>query len=241
MWRKPWHVILDHYFWRPRRAPDIIVVLYFGDNLADGKDIDIGRLGWCFTDREDWPEVLGTDLPTFSERADFLLSSLSITWAMKGRIKKRLLALATPGYRQYEDQVNAVNFARQGGAGASGSASHAVLKRLLDQARSCNSQVCFVAFPTLAPDQAEPYDLSAEEARMIADAGMSLIDLRRVPGLTPEMYATRTHLNAAGRPLFSRCLARALSAVVRAGPERDGNALGSDRFPKCEQDDAYGR
>jgi hypothetical protein len=228
-----WYYMLEHYFWRPGHVPDLIVVLYFDDSLVDGKALEVGRLAWCFTDREDWSDVMKTELPTVSSRVDFVLSSHSVIWANRDRIKTRVLGLLSPGYVKYESRVNEINYAHQRhapSANAPPPASHVVLQRLLDRARGCNSRVCFVAFPTLVPGRPDGYDLYPEQTRMMAESGARLVDLRRTPELMPEMYDTRTHLNAAGRELFTRRLARALSGTTGPGSAGEETAPAKGSF-----------
>ena len=205
-----WHYMLEHYFWRPRVGPRTFVITFYEDDLADGNRIEIGRLAQFFTDWRDWPEVLGTDLTDFGQRAEFIVSSLWATQASRARIRERTLGLI-PGYGDYLTEANQALYRhRQGAEPPRRKRTHAALERLLARAHDEGSRLIFVAYPTLACAHGKCYDLDPETVGIVRQAGMTLIDLRHAPELGPERYADDVHLDDEGRARFSRMLGRAL-------------------------------
>ena len=55
--------------------------------LADSQALDVGNLALFFTDADDRPSLFEHDLRTFRQRADYLLSSVSLAFAMRDRIR----------------------------------------------------------------------------------------------------------------------------------------------------------
>ena len=216
-----WYYLMNRYFWRPERSPDLFIVSYYENNLLDGNSIEIGRFAQFFVERQDWPEVFSHDVTSFGQRMEFLLSSGWATFAARDRIKERVLSLLVPHYQELTLQTNEIQ--RQQRSSSLGTTTHKavthdMLKRFLARANEHRSKIVFVAFPTIIPGRDrpyQPYELDSETTRLIREAGMQFVDLRQVPELTPDMYADDIHLNAIGRPIFSHHLATALSAIVK--------------------------
>lgn len=211
-----WHFMLNRYFWKPDRRPDLFVITYYENELEDGNPIEIGRMAQFFTTPSDWPALFKTDITDNSQRADFMISSFWATFAARDRIKERVLEMAVPHYKGYVSEMNGINYRHvvMGIKGTPPVRTHKALARMLETAKEHGSKLCFVAFPTLMPDKPMPYDLNDEAIKMIRDAGMYFIDLRKVDGLSPDKYADEIHLNAEGRPIYTKRLAQEISAIL---------------------------
>jgi hypothetical protein len=225
---RDWYYIVKEYFVRAHRTPDLFVFTFFGNNF-DNTSLELGRLAQNFTRLDDWDD-LKSDLPRFDDRIQFLLSKCSATIAYSDRIKERVLEVACPGYRSFIRRVNAVATAQlkenekpwpESARNRSG--RFAALGRLLMMLRRENVNSCFVAFPTLSKAGAggvttgQPYTIDPDVRRLIAEAGFSLLDLRKMADLKPSMYEDPLHLLATGRPIYSRHLADALAPVIQGG------------------------
>lgn len=216
-----WHYLANHYFWKHDRHPDLIVVPFYETNLIDGHPLEMGRFAQFFVETADWPEVFAHDVTSAADRLEFLLSSGWATFAARDRIKERVLSLLVPHYQQLVAQTHAAQHVKPAPGTASSSekpATHQMLQRFLARASEHHTRVVFVAFPTIVPGRErpyQPYELNPETLRLIGDAGMEFLDLRQVPELTPDMYADDIHLNAVGRPIFSRKLAQELWPILQ--------------------------
>lgn len=214
-----WHYLLTRYFWKPGHNPDLFVVSFYENNLADKNPLEIGRFAQFFVDRDDWSEVFTHDLTSNSDRSEFLLSSAWATYAARERIKERGLSLLIPHYQELTVQANDVlrQQAAKSQTHTEKTVSHELLKRFIARANEHHSKIVFVAFPTIIPERErpyQPYELAPEMLSVIHDGGMEFADLRQVPELTPEMYADDIHLNEKGRPVYSRYLATALRPFI---------------------------
>jgi hypothetical protein len=211
------HWIVEHEFARQKLTPDLLIVTFYGATLEDGERIEVGRLAQFFTDRRDWGELFRFDLPTLAERADLVVSSAWMTFAVRDRIKERVLDLI-PGYKDTMSEVNAANFHHDqllDYPPRPAITTHTALRRFVARQRERKQQVLFVAYPSKPPDGAAvAYEISEEARRVIAEAGMRLVDLRRI-GLAATDYRDRIHVNDGGRVVFTRALAEALATPPR--------------------------
>jgi hypothetical protein len=211
-----WYWMSNQYFLKRGLEPDLIVVTYFeGNALADSEVMDVGNLALFFTDSEDRASLFEHDLTTLEHRTSYLLSSASEAFAARDRIRDRLLNFI-PGYRPYATTVNDINFEhekRRKLAAAQPRTFH-TLERFLADARQAGITVCFVAFP-MRPENGrhESYIIHPRAREMIANSGMIHLDMRHMDELTVAMYEDNVHLNARGRPIYTRRFAQALNEV----------------------------
>ena len=215
-----WHYLLTHYFWKPGHNPDLFIVSFYENNLADKNPLEIGRFAQFFVDTDDWSEVFTHDLTDAGERFEFLLSSGWATYAARERLKERGLSLLVPHYQELTVQANELlrQQALKTQSQAEKTITHELLKRFVARAREHHSKILFVAFPTIIPGRErpyQPYELDPEMLRVIRDAGMEFADLRQVPELTPDLYADDIHFNEKGRLVYSRYLATALQPIIK--------------------------
>jgi hypothetical protein len=205
----------DQYFWEPGLHPDLLVLTYYeGNGLADSKPLDVGNLALFFTDSGDRPTLFKHDLKSLEQRAQYLISSKSESFAARDRIRDRALNFL-PGYRPFAVATNSVNFQheqRRARAAEARRPTFESLRRLLADARTAGVRLCFVAFPTNPGARGPaPYPIEPQALKMIADAGMLHLDLRAVDWFSADMYKDNVHLNPRGQPVYARRLARELN------------------------------
>jgi hypothetical protein len=206
-----WHYLMKRAFWQRDLNPNWFVVTFFGNALEDGNTIEIGRLALFFTEPADWPDVCALDLPTYSERAEFVLSSGWATFAARDRIRKRVLAEVVPDYKDFVEDLHAL---RAHAVPPTSERTCRVLERFLAAAREHGNRICFVAFPT-RPSGVQPvYEINPKVPRLIHAAGMALLDLRSVPGLAAEHYEDDYHLTPAGAAIYTRHFTQAISPII---------------------------
>jgi hypothetical protein len=207
-----WRYILESSFWHPQRKPSTFVITFYEDDLADGNRIEIGRVAQFFTSPRDWREIFRVDLHGFGERVEFLVSSYWATYAVRARIRERVLGLI-PGYKAYLPAMNEVIYKHEQAAAAAAphrARTHHALERLLERAREEGSRLVFVAYPTQEAARGNPYALDPTTVEILHDAGVQLLDLRRVDSIPPELYIDDIHLGEEGRERWSRLVAAAL-------------------------------
>lgn len=221
-----WQFMLQKYFVTPGLHPDWVVLTFYEDDLQDGNAIEIGRLAQFFTTVRDWPAVFALDLPEWSQRIEFMLSSFWATFAANERIRERALEAMIPDFRDYAGATNSTIYAhnrrRFGPAAAAQARSTTyVLERLLRTAREHGLRLAFVAYPTRLDAGRQPYAIAPQVKATLDAAGAPLLDLRHVPGLEGgALYDDEVHLTEAGRVPYSKALADALTPLLTATPRR---------------------
>ena len=209
-----WQFILQRHFWTPGNRVDLVVIPFWGTNLYDGNELEIGRLAQFFTSVRDWPTVLDVDLGTTAERADFLVSSLWATFAARDRMREWAFTTALPDYKGYASREQDVITTRMVNA-AAGKPKKArtteALARLLESARAHDTRLVFMAFPTRHDEWNDRYE---EPVRLMEEAGMHYVDLRDVDVVDDDSYVDLVHMNADGRSAFTRRLAESLLPIV---------------------------
>src|SRR5437870_5193900 len=220
-----WYFMLNHYFWQPGNRVDLVVVPFVGPSLYDKNEIEIGRLARFFTSVEDWPEVLGTDLATTAERADFLLSNFWASWGARERMQELVFTRLFPNYKAYAREQQNLFLAQQfaNPRRARKARSLVALERLLRTAREHATPLCFVVFPTQRADwNQQPY---AEPRRLIEASGVPYVDLRGGADVDTSIFADLVHMNLDGRTLYTGLLADALAPVLGPGSSEAGTAF----------------
>jgi hypothetical protein len=212
-----WCCLLNRFFWEPDRTPDAVVICFFG-GLQDHRS-DSGRLVHYLATRGDWPALFCRGYCSVGERIDFVLSTFWTTYALRARLRDRLLKTAVPDFEAFHTTLNDVAY-RQEQAAASRAASYRrtyfFLQRLLAAARTQRTQLVFVAFPG-RPDggaSRSTYPIPDEVRTWIREAGMQLVDLRRVEQLTPALYRDAVHLKPEGQRVFTKVLAARLAHLT---------------------------
>jgi hypothetical protein len=208
-----WYWMVERIFFAQRIRPDLVVINFFDRNLEDGAPLDIGRLAQTLTGPRDWPELFRLDVPRLDDRIELVFSSFSAAFATRRRIKDRVLT-ALPGYRTALGRINEVNWEHdRRGRFAPADLPHDALRRFVARARQLGLSICFVAYP-----KEDAYQVSGEARRIVEEAGMMFLDLRRTPRLDAAAYADNIHLNEIGRPRYTDALARALAGIFRPAP-----------------------
>ncbi len=207
-----WIWMMQREFWSRDLSVDLLVVHFYENGLEDGKRLEVGRLAQFFTTRDDWGELFANDVKTLDGRAEFVVSTVWATYAVRDRIKERVLDLI-PGYQDWLEASNQITFDHDRALAAAHELKRVptrhALERFLARAQAHHTKVLFVAFPTM-----NPYDVPDETIRTIRDAGMLYLDLRSVPELDRAAhYADDIHLNEAGRAIYTRRLVAELRAL----------------------------
>jgi len=218
-----WYYMLMHDFWRPGNRVDLVVIPFVGPSLYDHNEIEIGRLARFFTTVDDWPDVLGTDLATTAERADFLLSSFWVSWAARDRMQELTFTRLLPNYKAFAREQQNLVFAEVFTRRAHKARSLVALDRLLRAARAHSTRLFFVVFPTQRADwNGQPY---AEARRLIEASGTEYVDLRGGGDVDTSIFADLVHMNVDGRTLYTGLLADALAPVLGPAPSEAGAAF----------------
>lgn len=216
-----WHAMANRYFWSRDAAPDVVVVNWF-ESLADRPAFEYVRIGNFFASPGEWGYYLRDQLHTLPERMEFLLSSVWATYGARDRFRDRVLEMLVPDYEglleaTHESPVpaGAAEGQAEGGDGAGAgvdAARYTALTRLVGAAQAHGASVLLVAFPL----RTQRYPIEPAVLEMQARGELHVVDLRATAGLSPASYRDGIHLLAPGRLTYTRALAAALDAPLRA-------------------------
>ena len=208
-----WRAMANEVFWRTKAVPDVMVVTFFGHDLEDGASVELGRVAQFFTHVSDWPDLFSNELTTSSARIEFVLSSAWGTYAVRERIKQRVLSVVVPGFREFEPRLNDLS-RRYGTHGVSNTAApqanYRALDRLLESASLHGVKVVLVAFPRNGTHTT--IDPAIE--KLAASRGAALLDMQPLTHIPPEQYRDSIHLRSAGREVYTELFARALAPLL---------------------------
>ena len=221
-----WTYVYHHYLSPPAPQPDVIVINFAGDRLQDVEpnSQQVRRIARHHTSLGDVPQAFTQDFTTLSQRVDFLLSKIFVSFAHRERVRTRLMA-TLPLYRQTQRSLNETQLAQARAAPAANPdpltpqvntvlntarERYTRLKRFLAEIDTRSVRVVFVATPVR-----DPYRIDPALRTLLADEGAELLDTRSVPGLSPAVFDDALHLSPAGAKIYSRALAEKLAPVLK--------------------------
>jgi hypothetical protein len=188
--------------------------------LQDDYAVEPARLARYYSSSRDIPEVFARDVKDFDSRAEFLLSSLSSSFANRARVRTRVLDALVPYYRDTAQQLNRDMKSGQARSIASTPHTYQRLERFIRLAGSKGVRVIFVAMPLR-----EAYALDPLVQKTVEGGGMTFVDCREVAGLGRESYLDEMHLKPEGATVYTQFLARQLAGGFRWTSRADQHLL----------------
>ncbi len=194
-----------------RRTPDVLVLPLWSRNAIDRQDFRRRRLPRFLT----WRGVLTVareDIDGFGNKMEFLLSSLSLSFAHGNGVRVRVLERLVPSYLKGSTQVHDIYQRRLDRAEVRKPAArtYTVLRRLLALARARRVRVVFVFVP-----RPEEYEIFPDLRKEIIRGGGLIVDCREIPALGGEHYTDVVHLNPDGAKIFSSTM---VERMIREHP-----------------------
>ena len=201
-----WNRAFRHYFVGTSQLPEVLVLCFSDIALQDNSGIDPSRLGH-YSSPGEMPEILDQDVREFESRAEFILASLSYSFADRMRVRTRALDLIVPGYRDSAQRIN--RDMKREHSGMMTQKSYRRLSGFLAMAKEHGVRVVVVAMP-----QPVIYALDPQIKSVVNVAGMNFIDCRNVDGISPASFADEMHLATGGAIVYSRFLGRELASPI---------------------------
>jgi hypothetical protein len=201
-----WYYAFKHYFVDAGHLPDVLIVSFAARDLQDDYAVEPTRLARYYSSSRDIPEVFSRDVLDFDGRVEFLLSSISSSFANRTRVRTRVLDALVPDYRETAQQLNRDMNRGQSVKAASAPHTYVRLERLIQLASQRGVRVIFVAMPLR-----EAYTLDPLVRKTVEEGGMTFVDCRDVAGLGRESYLDEMHLKPEGAAVYSQFLAHQLA------------------------------
>ena len=194
--------------------PPDVVVINMSPGAAEDELPENIRVSWLPEESRtgDAPEILQQDLPLFEQQAEFVHAWTSEGFAYRADLRADILYRLVPEFWYGMQWVNtALDRDRPAGGGVRHVPVYAKAKRLMALAKANGVRVVWVAMP-LRPDMHHIID--PDLLKVVAEAGMSFMDCRQVPGLDASKFKDHWHMNEDGGRVFSRYMGRALPKYV---------------------------
>ncbi len=207
-----WYYLVKNFVLNQDQLPHIICLGISNFHVIDGAEKRIRKLGRTYCRLKDIPEIYRTDLTSFDERAELLLSGLLYSYATQDRIKKRVLDLLIPDYR-----TNLRRITEMGRAGSQDEDegvreySFNGFGRLLELIAGNQILPVVVAMPLQ-----DDWEVDAALMAVIGSTGALFLDARQIDGLSAADFKDNMHLTPVGARKLSRFLARRLSQTEPA-------------------------
>ncbi len=209
-----WFYVYRHNVNEANR-PDVLLLSFAKDGLADEVRPDaesVRRLARHHTTLADTPYVFAHDLTRLSERGDFLVSKLFVSFAHRERVRTRALDEVIPNYRETQRALSQTDTPATATIAPPPEYTYDRLERFLKLVDTEAVEVIFVAMPVR-----EPYTLDPKLGPLIESSGARLLDLESVPRLTPAHYRDGLHLTPDGAKVYSEVLGRKLAPLLSKG------------------------
>ena len=202
-----WYRLFKHYFVGTSHLPEALVLCFSDIALQDSSGTDPSRLGHYYSSPGELPEIFDQDLRDFNRSAEFILSSLSYSFANRMRVRTRALDLIVPDYRNSAQRINR-DMKREQFAKTT-SKSYQRLSRLLATAKQDGVRVVVVAMP-----QPIVYALDPQIKTVVESAGMTFLDCRVVNGISSASFVDEMHLGPGGALTYSHFLGSQLAGKI---------------------------
>lgn len=204
-----WYYILTQSFDTPESRPDLLVIPFDTERLADAAFVDMRQLAKISLDSSVLEEMWEFEAVSADARFQLLLAEISALYRHSEKERTTILGLFVPGYQQAETRLNET--LRADSDTQLAALKYTRLSRLLTWLQSVSLQTVFVSVPRPMPAEVDP-----QAIRLIEEAGMVYLDGRIIEGLDADMYLDGYHLDERGAPRFSNFLVRELANILRA-------------------------
>ena len=202
-----WDYLLEKNFLRSDGRPDEVILVTGRQHLLDSPG-NHSHMGAYYVSWSDAPRYLREDAPGFDARAEFLLGRLSATYSMRARVSPRVFDAILPHYQENWVILNRAALAGKGVA-LSGNNETGATRHLGHLARSLKARG--VRLTIVAAPLPYAYTISPPVLSALKELDVPLIDLNPIAGIDGSSFLDADHLNASGKAIFTRALAKALA------------------------------
>ncbi|MBK1853712.1 hypothetical protein JO972_01970 [Verrucomicrobiaceae bacterium 5K15] len=217
-----WVYLYRRYFSDENSHPDVLVVGFVSHHIHDQEPIKLRRLSRHFVAKEDLPLLWKTDLKDFHRTTQSVLCNIS---ALEGDQPEHQLGILQTLIADYKAGLNRNNRLVADGKkrkaelaskknpvprkSTEPEETYERMKRFIAEARQHGVKIYFIPMP-----QPEVWDFNPEAQKIIEAEGMTVLDARAIPGMTPEDFSDGYHLGETGKVKFSRWMAGQLKAQL---------------------------
>lgn len=205
-----WYWAWRRYFESAGSRPEWVVLCGGASHFDDGL-MDVRAAGNYFVGWSDSYKYLQTDARGLEQRLEFVMGKMSLAYASRGRVQRKLTDMILPYNREVlHEIVNApLLSAPAQEARAAREEQSEMLAAILAEIHAERLHTVVVAMPNLIP-----YNVPESRQDVIRESGAAFVDLRSVPGIGEADFYDKAHLNENGAKLFTIALAQALGSLM---------------------------
>jgi len=192
-----WYCIVSNNFTHTHTAPNVVVIGFGWEQLSDSEIPRPSRLATHFCSMKDLPELVSLGMKDTSDIFEYISASASVLYALREPIRKRVLDIFIPYYREYAGKVNRPEHIDKSNA-IQEKYSYMLLNKLLSTCKENNIIPVFIAMPVK-----QYYSLDTTLIETLNAHSALLLDYRNMINISNEMYKDDIHLNDAGSIIFT--------------------------------------
>ena len=202
-----WDYLLEKHFVKKDQAPDELIIVTGRQHMLDSPG-NHSHMGAYYVSWSAAPRYLREDTPSFDAGAEFLLGRLSATYSMRARVSPRVFDVILPHYQENWVILNRAALAGKGVA-LSGNNNTGTTRHFEHLARTLKSRG--VRLTLVAAPLPYSYEIAPPVLSALKELEVPLINLNPIAGINDGSFADADHLNASGKAVFTRALAKALA------------------------------
>lgn len=210
-----WYCIVDDGIRKASSAPDMVILGFAWDQLADQTRLNITRSfnGLCSFNSMVDIQLLSGQVGA-NEWLEMITVKLSKLYAQREAIRHRALGAFVPAYQEITQTMNG----RAGVAGdletpnraTSGARSYNALESMLESLGTSGSRVLLVAMPVTGN-----YEIDPRLCDLAERTGHLVLDMRKAVPATRRYFRDALHMNREGAQMFSKILASEVRSPMK--------------------------
>lgn len=207
-----WYCIYQNQIQALSTAPEYLIIGFAWAQLSDQYPLNPSRLGGFFCSMNDLDKLVETGLTDHRQVLRFMAGTVSHVYVNREAIRNRLLDMVIPDYQSITQTLNQADNARQTESETSQNEtnySYKVFERLITSIQARGTHVVLVSMPVI-----EDYKLDSEIQSRAEKLNITLIDMRKIKSITPDMFKDSIHLNEHGQEVFSRAISQHIEKLI---------------------------
>lgn len=206
-----WYCIVNHGVRNGSSAPDMVILGFAWDQLADQTRLNITRSfnGLCSFNSMVDIQLLSGQVGA-NEWLEMITVKLSKLYAQREAIRHRALGAFVPAYQEITQTMNGrAGVAETPNRATSGARSYKALESMLESLGNSGSRVLLVAMPVSGNYEIDPRLCDLAERK-----GHFVLDMRKAVPATRRYFRDALHMNREGAQMFSQILASEVRSPV---------------------------
>jgi hypothetical protein len=197
-----------HFLDLPSKDIELLIICFAEDQLQDRPTIDVRRLASHYSD---WSTTVATfrdESFTLDQKAEFILARLWVSFANAERVQKRIMDYTVPFYRSTAKWINSslAEPAADGEIRELSPPTYRRLQKLISDLQARNVDLLVFAFPV-----GKSYAIDGGLEELLRKNGISLVDVRKVVGITPKNFPDGYHMDESAAQLMTRAISTQLT------------------------------